>query len=268
MPQQIRQESSDGGRVEHNAVVHRQYDSQAEAYLHSQVHAAGEDLEGMAHYIGRQTIGKLLDLGCGGGHVSFRLAPLVETVVAYDLSQPMLQTVAAEARKRNLDNIVTEQGAAEVTPFADASFDAVATRYSAHHWHDMAAGLREMYRVLKPGGLALFADVVSPGRFLLDTWLQAIELIRDPSHVRNASLAEWQALLAQAGFRIEAVQSFRLRNAFDSWFERMRTPDTHVAAIRSLLGYASSEVKEYFAIDAEDSFSVDTMLIVARKVRY
>ena len=97
----------------HHAAVLEQYDSRAQAYLSSAVHAQGEDLESMAALVGPRPGAIALDMGCGGGHVAFRLAGLVDKVVAYDLSAAMLETVAAEAGRRGLGNIVTKQGAAE-----------------------------------------------------------------------------------------------------------------------------------------------------------
>jgi ubiquinone/menaquinone biosynthesis C-methylase UbiE len=250
----------------HDATVLEQYDSRAQAYLASAVHAAGADLDRMAFVIGNRPDAVALDMGCGGGHVAFRMAPLVKKVVAYDLSAAMLETVGAEAQRRGLDNLVTKQGAAEALPCPDGSFDVVATRYSAHHWGAFADGLAQMRRVLKNDGLALFMDVVSPGVPLLDTWLQTLELLRDASHVRNASLGEWQAALASLGFAVEEVATYKLRLEFGAWIERMRTPDVHVAAIRSLQRRAAAEVRDYFAIEADGSFTVDTMLIAARPI--
>ncbi len=250
----------------HDAAVLEQYDSRAQAYLASSVHAQGDDLELLARLVGQRPDAVALDLGCGGGHVAFRLAGLVGKVVACDLSGAMLETVAAEARKRGLDNIVTKQSAAEALPCPSASFDVVATRYSAHHWGDFKAGLAQMARAMKPDGMAVFMDVVSPGMPLLDTWLQSLELLRDPSHVRNASLADWQATLSAAGFEVGEVHTYQLRLAFGPWIERMRTPEVHVAAIRSLQQRASSEVREHFRIEDDGSFTVDTALIVARKM--
>lgn len=57
----------------------------------------------------------------------------------------------------------------------------VISRYSAHHWHDVPQALREVQRVLKPGGKFILMDITSPGRPVLDIWLQTIEVLRDPS---------------------------------------------------------------------------------------
>ncbi|MES1994430.1 MAG: class I SAM-dependent methyltransferase [Pseudomonadota bacterium] len=247
----------------HNAIVSAQFSPQAHAYLASATHAAGEDLDQMAGLIGERKDAIALDMGCGAGHAAFRLAPRVKKVVACDLSETMLGVVADEARRRGLDNLVTRQGAAEALPCPSASFDVAVTRYSAHHWRDLPAGLAQMRRVLKPHGLAVFMDVISPDDPLLDTWLQAFELLRDPSHVRNRSLTEWQTLLTAAGFAVGSATRFRLRLEFSAWTERMKTPAIHLAAIRSLQRNAGSDVADYFAIEDDGSFTLDTALIAA-----
>ena len=249
----------------HNENVDSQFGPQAHAYLASAVHAQGEDLERMVSLVGNRPDAIALDMGCGGGHAAFRLAPLVGKVVACDLSEPMLRVVAGEAARRGFDNVVTKCSAAESLPCPSGSFDVAVTRYSVHHWRDVPAGLAQMHRVLKPGGLAIFMDVATPGVPLLDTWLQSLELLRDPSHVRNASPDEWRAVLAAAGFSIGEEARFRLRLDFASWVERMKTPPAHVAAIRSLQQRAPAEVRDYFGIEEDGSFTVDTILLAAEK---
>lgn len=251
--------------IPHNEIVVDQYDSQAGAYLASSVHANGQELSRLASLVRARSDGVALDLGCGAGHLAYRLAPLFGQVLACDLSPAMLEAVAAEARRRGLANIATRQCAAEDLPFPSASFDLVATRYSAHHWRNLAAGLAGMHRVLKPGGQALFFDVVAPESTLADTWLQTIELLRDPSHVRDASLSEWCRHLEAAGYRIGEIVSSRQRLEFLPWIERMRTPAVHVAAIRALLQRAGSEVAGTLQIEADGSFTVDTALILASR---
>jgi len=177
--------------LSHDEAVSAQFSPRAGAYVTSPVHAAGEDLDLLEQVLEIRRPARVLDLGTGGGHVAFRAAPFATQVVAYDLSDAMLEQVAAEATRRGHANIATRQGFAESLPFEDASFDAVLTRFSAHHWHDVPRALAEARRVLGPGGIAVFIDVVAPESPLADTWLQSLELMRDPSHVRDYRRSEW-----------------------------------------------------------------------------
>uniref|UniRef100_A0A1I7ZSL1 Methyltransf_25 domain-containing protein n=1 Tax=Steinernema glaseri TaxID=37863 RepID=A0A1I7ZSL1_9BILA len=92
----------------HTEVVQRQFGEQASAYLSSAVHAQGSEFALLQAELAGHADARLLDLGCGAGHVSFHVAPLVAEVVAYDLSQQMLDVVGAAAIERGLNNIVTE----------------------------------------------------------------------------------------------------------------------------------------------------------------
>lgn len=245
------------------SLVARQFGPRAAAYVASAVHAQGEDLQQLAALLAGAGEARVLDLGCGGGHVSFAVAPVVAEVVGYDLSAEMLAAVREEAARRGLANLVTQQGSVKALPFADGSFDAVVSRFSAHHWHDWLGGLREARRVLGRQGRAVFIDVAAPGPGLLDTYLQAIELLRDPSHVRNYAIPEWQAGLSAAGFVPGGVTRRRLRLDFAAWVARMGTPELHVQAIRSLQSQMSQPVLDHFATGPDGSFTIDTLTIEA-----
>ncbi len=247
----------------HESVVTGQFGPRAAAYVTSAVHAQGEDLQGLAEIVRGHKSARALDLGCGGGHVSFHVAPHVAEVVAYDLSEEMLAAVRSAAAERGLANVVTRQGAVERLPFEDASFDFVLSRFSAHHWRDFAAGLREARRVLKRSGRAVFMDAVTPGQGLLDTYLQTIELLRDPSHFRNYSRAEWRQALTDAGFVPDAGTARKVPLEFSSWVARINTPETHVQAIRSLHTKVSKDVLDYFETKPDGSFTLDCMTFVA-----
>lgn len=247
----------------HDAQVAGQFGPQAAAYVASAVHAQGEDLAHIGALVRRVPGAALLDLGCGGGHVAYAAAPHAARVVAYDLSREMLAAVSAEAGRRGLGNVEIRQGAAERLPFAEGAFDIAATRYSAHHWRDVPAALAEMARVTKPGGLAVVVDLIAPEDPLLDTHLQAVELLRDPSHVRDYRLSEWRSMLEAAGFAPGAVLASRPRMEFASWIARMRTPPTHVAAIRALQASAAADVTSHFQIEPDGSFLLDSVLIEA-----
>jgi SAM-dependent methyltransferase len=242
-----------------------QFGARAAAYLTSAVHAAGADLAALAALAAGRRAARALDLGCGGGHVAYAVAPETAEVVAYDLSGEMLAVVDRTATERGIANLRTVQGPAERLPFPDASFDLVLSRYSAHHWRDFDAGLREAARVLRPDGLAGFVDTVTPGRAVLDTFLQTVELLRDTSHVRNRTRAEWEEALARAGFTVGAVTPFRIRLIFDDWVARMRTPPLLVSAIRAVQDAVADDVRRHFDVAADGSFTLDVAMFTATR---
>ncbi|TQI79150.1 methyltransferase family protein [Serratia fonticola] len=244
----------------HKNAVDRQFGEQANAYLTSSVHAQGNDLQRLTWLLAASSADRLLDLGCGAGHASFTAAPNVAQVVAYDLSAQMLAVVSKAAQEKGLANIQVQQGVAESLPFDNESFEVVISRYSAHHWHDVGRALREVRRVLKPGGRAIFMDVVSPGHPLLDIYLQTVEVLRDTSHVRNYAPGEWLSMLTESGLLVREVTSDRLELEFGSWVARMRTPEHFVTAIRALQQGVAEDVRQHFAIQADGSFTSDIMM--------
>lgn len=249
-----------------DALVVAQFGPRAAAYVTSAVHSQGEDLKQLAALVSGRRHARVLDLGCGGGHAAFTVAPHVNEVVAYDLSREMIDVVAAEAKRRGLANIATRQGAVEDLPFAAGEFDLVVTRFSMHHWTDLDAALNEARRVVKADGGAVFMDTVSPGKPVLDTFLQAFELFRDPSHVRNYSEKEFRAALTAAGFAVTKLTMRRISIAFGPWIERMNTPPVQADAIRSVQRRVSAEARRHFAVADDGSFELDTVTIEARPV--
>jgi ubiquinone/menaquinone biosynthesis C-methylase UbiE len=250
----------------HSQAVHDQFDPKAQAYLTSAVHAAGADLQAAADLVGRSlpATAAVLDVGCGAGHLSFALAPHAQRVVALDPSAGMLATVRQAAAERGFAHIETCEAAAAALPFPAASFDLVSTRYSAHHWFDVPQGLAEMRRVVKPDGFILVIDLLGEDQPLVDTHLQSIELLRDTSHVRDRSVAQWHALLGEAGFTAIEHRTWPTRLEFEPWVQRMRAPEALVTAIRMLQAAAPIEVQRALHIEADGSFTARTGLFWGR----
>src|SRR3546814_17543355 len=73
--------------------------------LFRSVHASGPDLDWMEQQIRGSTPKRLLDIGCGGGHVAYRMAPHAAEVIASDLSSEMIAAVVREAAQRDIGNI-------------------------------------------------------------------------------------------------------------------------------------------------------------------
>ena len=245
----------------HNDLVDAQFGPRAKAYVESTVHSRGPDLDALELVVRDIAPSSALDLGCGGGHVAYLLAHHARNVTATDLSREMLAAVAETAKSRELHNIETAEASADRLPFEDGAFDFLACRYSAHHWRNFEGGVREARRVLQRGTTAVFIDAVAPAHPLLDTHLQAVELLRDTSHVRDYSAAEWTAALGRSGFSLNSCRTWRVRMDFPVWIARMRTPELHAAAIRSLQDGASAEIRAHFAIESDGSFMLDIHML-------
>lgn len=240
-----------------------QYGERANDYVSSIVHSTGADLD----FIEKQVLGKgfnrVLDLGCGRGHVSYRIAPHICEAIACDVTKQMLESVREEAVNRHIPNIQTIHAPAEKLPFQDSYFDAVFCRFTTHHWSNVVAALREIKRVLVPSAPAIFIDVISPVSPLADTWLQTLELLRDISHVRDYSITEWTLLLEKSGFIVHEMKTSRLRMEFKSWIARTKTPTERTEAIQSLLRSAPAEALNHFLVEKDGSFTLDTAYFVA-----
>jgi ubiquinone/menaquinone biosynthesis C-methylase UbiE len=246
--------------------VQNQFGKVAENYRLSTVHAGGEDLQRIVQLVVQNPAQRALDAGCGAGHTAAAIAPHADAVVAFDLTPTMLEQVEALAVERGLTNLTTQEGDVENLPFEDASFDLVTSRYSAHHWPHPQTALHEIARVLQPGGRFILSDIVAHEDPAQDTFLQAIELLRDPSHVRDHSIRQWQAIFAEAGFESEVVFTWLLPLNFDSWVARIATPPLNVEMLKTLFDGASSEVRAAMQLQPDYTFSIPGALFVGRRI--
>jgi hypothetical protein len=92
-------------------------------------------------------------------------------------------------------------------------------------------------------------------------------LLRDASHVRNYNLCEWIAALEAAGFQVDGVTRRRVRLQFASWIARTRTSPLYVEAIRALQTGAPDVVQKHFSTEADGSFTLDSVAIIANVAR-
>jgi len=112
---------------------------------------------------------RALDVCCGTGDVTFALANRGATVVGLDFSAAMLEVAGRrQARLASLPagRVEFRQGDALALPFADGAFDVVTISYGLRNLADFQAGLRELTRVLAPGGRLLVLDFGKPDNAL------------------------------------------------------------------------------------------------------
>ncbi|MBW2395766.1 MAG: class I SAM-dependent methyltransferase [Deltaproteobacteria bacterium] len=256
--------SSDPGDVK--AAVQRQFGAVAANYGASRVHAGGPDLEALVGRALARSARTVLDVGCGAGHTALALAARGLDVIALDLTEPMLVQGRGLARARGL-SLAFQQGDVEALPFPDASFDLVTSRYSAHHYAHPKRAVAEIARVLRPGGALLLVDIVSTSDPAADSFLQTIELVRDPSHVRDHSVEEWAGMFGAAGLRARAPLSWPCEIDFDAWIQRMATPETEEKVLRRLLEGAPNVARDFLRIGTPGpyDFCLTTALIEAER---
>ncbi len=243
--------------------VRAQFGKTAAAYVSSATHASGEDLERLIAVAAPRSTERALDLGCGVGHTLRRLAPLVAFAVGADATLEMMQ--AGRASVVTATNIAFAQTDASALPFADATFDLVTCRLAAHHFHDAASAFREVARVLSPGGRFVLVDNYAPDDPALDAFINELETLRDPSHVRNETVGGWRALLDGAGLRASTESDLMTTKlSTEGWLARSETPADRAAEVRRRLRGASPMAVSTFHI-TDTTFSVPKVVSLGEK---
>lgn len=105
---------------------------------------------------------RALDLCCGTGDVAFALARAGAEVTGFDFSQEMLAVAKQRKPSAGSGPIEFLHGDALKMPFPDAHFDIVTISYGLRNLADFAGGLREMHRVMRPGGRLVVLDFGKP----------------------------------------------------------------------------------------------------------
>lgn len=254
------------------AKVNARFTQTAMGYRLSKVHAQGTEFQRLieaASFRGNELV---IDAGCGAGHTAAHVAPHVDRVFAVDLSAAMLQQAAVVCAEQGLTNVEFVQGDVETLDATlhsrtHAPIDAIVSRFSAHHWPDPNRALQTFRRLLDGHGHVFLMDVVSQDDFVYDTHLQAIELLRDPSHIRDHSVSQWLQMFDQAGFVAQSLYEWNLAIDFDDWVARMQTPAHEIETIHKLFAGAPNEVQSRFNLNADShNFTFSCALIQASPV--
>jgi SAM-dependent methyltransferase len=189
------------------------WSSRAQAMRESPTHREGPDLDLVVELCEPAEGVDALDVATGGQHVARRLRAEGAKVVTVDPAPGMEPDVISRA---------------EEIPFADGSFDVVVCRIAAHHFDDVAEAVREMARVTRD-------RVVVQDNLFQGESMEEAEKLRDPSHVRRYSEAEWRAFFEDAGLEVDRLEIMSRQLPVDPWLQRADATPEVAAQVKELI---------------------------------
>lgn len=248
--------------------VQQQFSQHAQKYVTSSTHSKGSDLIVLKDWLKVHSASIVLDIATGGGHVVKSLAPHVAQVIATDLTYQMLETA-----KRHLDtsasNILYVIADAESLPFLANTFDAVTCRIAPHHFPNPNVFVKEVARVLRPGGKFILIDNVAPKDKELDYFVNKLEKLRDDSHVRSYSVKEWTTWFEQADLSLMKSEHRKKTFNYPDWVRRTTTSEEQIKIVDTHLLSASKIIQDYFFIESNNdklqSFTIDEWMVLVEK---
>lgn len=265
-------EAEHGDGASRREAVARQFGENARAYAVSRTHAEGGTRDLLLERLQPVADETLLDVACGAGGMTLAAAPFVKTAIGLDLAPEMLTALSLGARRAGIENVLRVQADVQELPLRDRSVELVTARMAPHHFADPAGAVAEMARVLRRGGRLGIADGTVPDDPDLDAFINRIDVLHDPTTVRNYSAREWREFFERAGLRVDSVEE----EAFDlaegrllsEWVARSSGGSIVFEEIRRLLLNAPGPMQRALRVRAEGDdvrFDLPKIVIVGTR---
>jgi len=197
----------------------------------------------------------VLDLASGVSYLGMAIAPQVKQVFTTDVTHFSIDEGRKQAHEKGLTNIEHFTSDAEALPFKDGGFNLVISRVAAHHFSDVRRSMHEMARMIRKGGRVAIADTVVPPDEEIDKFINHLDKLHDPTHVRNYTVREWKVLFADAGLKLKLVEEDVLEDergeCLREWLGRTGANAQTIRQATGLLVSAKGKIKDALMMRSE-----------------
>jgi len=182
---------------------------------------------------------RVLDVGTGNGRLALLLAEEgAREVVGLDISPAMLEIaeyLRLSSHSPAAQRVSFRLAPAQRMPFQNEAFDAIFCRLVLHHSQKPELLLREIARLLKPGGTFILADLLSADDPVKRATQNTIEARRNPSHVAARSAEQYRKLVTGAGLTIETESVAIFERELENWLSDMQSDPNSRSIVREMV---------------------------------
>jgi ubiquinone/menaquinone biosynthesis C-methylase UbiE/glutathione S-transferase len=247
-----------------------QFNERADPYGKTHILADVKDVEKALADLKFRPATLALDVATGNGHTAIYLAEKGFQVTACDISTAMMEQAKKLAGEKKV-TIDFREHPAEKLPYGDNTFGLVTCRVAAHRFSSPETFVRETARVMKTYGYFVLIDGTVPDDHVeAHEWMDTVERLRDPSHVRFISPNVWRKWCVNAGLTVVKAQVESFKQPDLNWyFNVANTPPENRKKVLEMLAKAPAAVRELFKIGQEDGKIIwywRRLMLVAGKI--
>lgn len=232
------------------------FSGSAERYLASSDHISGPDLDAVRTVASDLSPDLTVDVASGAGHALRAAAPWSRYCVATDLTVEMLQVARDHLAGAGFYDTGYVLSAARELPFADSTVSLLTCRIAPHHFESVPDFLAEVTRVLADQGRAVIIDSLVPDDDQCDRFINTVERLRDPSHVRSHRLDQWLVFFENARLETVTTEIFSRVHPFSEWAGRTGRDQKEIETVKTRFLKAPPRIRERFQIVVEEGEDV------------
>jgi len=250
----------------HNQLIIEQFTQQAIPFANKLEHSKESSLKLLLSVSGVSTEDTVLDVASGPGIVACAFAEVAQHVTGIDITPAMIERAKLLQQEKQLQNVTWLLSDILPLPYPDGSFSMVISRYAFHHFTNPKEVMSEMVRVCSPTGKVMVVDF-APSPEKVDAY-NYVEKLRDPSHTRALTLAEFQDMAVSVGLHIIKTEFYqlemKLEKQLQASFPNLGDADKIRQLFREDLGHDRLGMGAHL-VGKEIHFAYPTAIIIGQK---